>query len=153
MAGDGTWIFENGAQVFIENNTVDGPGGDDVLEGGAGNDRLTGGGGNDTLRGGEGNDRLDGGAGIDTAIFSVARSQVTVAYDTDGTLGIRTGAEGTDILSGVEQVQFSDGLYSFQFDKPGAVLVSNFAVGAGGWSSQDVYPRHVADMNGDGYGD
>ena len=42
---------------------------------------------------------------------------------------------------------------SVRFADPGAILVSNFAVGAGGWSSQDLYPRHIADVNGDGRSD
>jgi len=36
---------------------------------------------------------------------------------------------------------------------PGALWISNFAVGAGGWSSFDKYPRTVADVNGDGKAD
>jgi len=63
------------------------------------------------------------------------------------------GPDGTDTVSGVERFQFSDGLYSFNFADAGAPVVANFAVGAGGWSSQTLYPRHVADVNGDGFGD
>jgi hypothetical protein len=32
-------------------------------------------------------------------------------------------------------------------------LIRNFTVGAGGWSSQDRFPRHIADVNGDGFSD
>ena len=39
------------------------------------------------------------------------------------------------------------------FAQPGGTIISNFAVNAGGWSSEDKYPRHVADVNGDGYAD
>jgi hypothetical protein len=39
------------------------------------------------------------------------------------------------------------------FTKPAGVVVSDFAVGAGGWSSQNDHPRYVADANGDGYND
>jgi predicted cobalt transporter CbtA len=134
-------------------NELVGGRGNDTLDGRAGDDRLLGGEGNDTLIGGPGNDRLDGGAGVDTARISVSRSQATVTRNGDGTSSLAVGADGTDTASGVEQYQFSDGLYSFQFDQPGAVLVSNFGVGAGGWSSQNLYPRHIADMNGDGYSD
>ena len=31
--------------------------------------------------------------------------------------------------------------------------IANFGVSAGGWTTQDKYPRHVADVNGDGRGD
>lgn len=40
-----------------------------------------------------------------------------------------------------------------QFHTSSGLLVNNFAVGAGGWSSQDLHPRHVADVNGDGFSD
>jgi hypothetical protein len=39
------------------------------------------------------------------------------------------------------------------FAKPDGVVVPDFAVGAGGWASQNDYPRYVADVNGDGYND
>ena len=31
--------------------------------------------------------------------------------------------------------------------------LANFGVGAGGWSSHDLYPRKLADVNGDGMAD
>jgi hypothetical protein len=31
--------------------------------------------------------------------------------------------------------------------------LSTFGVGAGGWSSNDTYPRRLADVNGDGNAD
>jgi hypothetical protein len=31
--------------------------------------------------------------------------------------------------------------------------IESFAYGAGGWQSQDKYPRTVADVNGDGMAD
>jgi hypothetical protein len=52
----------------------------------------------------------------------------------------------------VEQVQFSDGLYSFTFKAPGAAVIANFNP-ASGWTTQDLFPRHVADVNGDGFAD
>ena len=105
------------------------------------------------LIGGAGDDFLDGGSGIDTAAYSISRWQATSARNADGTLTVDTGGDGVDTLARVEQFRFSDGLYSFQFADPGAVLVSNFSVAAGGWSSQDLYPRQIADVNGDGFSD
>lgn len=80
----------------------------DRLTGGAGDDALWGGSGDDTLAGGAGNDTLDGGAGIDTAVFSAPRSAVVVVAEG---AGFRlTGPDGTDLISGMEWVQFADGL-------------------------------------------
>ncbi|MFC3173397.1 FG-GAP-like repeat-containing protein [Novosphingobium bradum] len=127
--------------------------GRDFLEGSAGNDTLSGAGGGDYLSGGTGNDVLDGGAGNDVALVADARGAVTVSHDqTAHTLVLATTTEGTDRLVRVEQVRFSDGLYSFAFTNPGAAVVANFNP-ANGWASQDQYPRHVADINGDGYAD
>jgi hypothetical protein len=36
---------------------------------------------------------------------------------------------------------------------PPARWIANYGASAGGWTSQDKYPRHVADVNGDGRGD
>jgi chromate transport protein ChrA len=38
------------------------------------------------------------------------------------------------------------------FDTP-TTWIANFAYGAGGWISQDKYPRMLADVNGDGLAD
>jgi len=81
-------------------NVLDGAAGNDTLDGGAGNDTLTGGDGNDTLTGGAGNDVLTGGVGIDTAQYMAASSAVVVNL----LLGSATGGDGTDGLSGIENV-------------------------------------------------
>ena len=86
-----------------------GEGGDDFLIGGAGADQLLGGAGDDRLEGEAGSNTLDGGDGFDTAVYGVARSAVTITY-ADGRILIDT-ATGRDTLSGVEFVQFSDGVY------------------------------------------
>ncbi|MFC3173868.1 FG-GAP-like repeat-containing protein [Novosphingobium bradum] len=127
--------------------------GDDNISGSGGNDSIGGAAGNDTLAGNAGNDVIDGGTGIDVAAFGFARSLATITHFSNGAFQVSSNAEGIDQVTGVEQFRFSDGLYSFQYKSPGGVALANFAAGAGGWSSQDAYPRHLADMNGDGYGD
>jgi Ca2+-binding RTX toxin-like protein len=92
---------------------------DNNLNGGDGNDTINGEGGNDTLEGGAGDDEIDGGDGEDTATFNGNQDddyQVTVNIDTDVPqiivkfIGNDPSAdEGTDILSNVEILQFSDG--------------------------------------------
>ncbi|GJE59395.1 FG-GAP-like repeat-containing protein [Methylobacterium trifolii] len=75
--------------------------------GGAGADTIIGNAANDTLTGGAGNDSLDGGAGIDTATFNVARSAATVTRTGTGTYTV-TSSEGTDSLTGIERLRFTD---------------------------------------------
>ncbi|HYF20062.1 MAG TPA: carboxypeptidase regulatory-like domain-containing protein [Ramlibacter sp.] len=88
-------------------NLLTGNAGADRLVGGAGNDTLQGGTGNDTLEGGAGNDALEGGEGTDTAVYAGLRSAFSITRS--GTSATVTGATGTDVLSGVEQLAFDDG--------------------------------------------
>lgn len=102
------------------NDTVFGGDGHDIIDGGAGDDRLYGEAGNDTIRGGDGNDLLSGGAGDDTidggegsdrAQYSGQRSDYTVTRHDDGSFTVtdsRAGGDGTDVLTNVELLNFSD---------------------------------------------
>ncbi|OYY75056.1 MAG: hypothetical protein B7Y43_19165, partial [Sphingomonas sp. 28-62-20] len=134
-------------------DTLIGQAGRDYLNGAGGNDSLRGAGGNDFLSGGAGNDALDGGTDIDTAIYAATRAQSTVTRNAGGTVTVTSTADGTDTVSNVELFQFADGLFSFRYADPGGTRVNNFAINAGGWSSQDRFSRHVADVNGDGFAD
>ena len=85
--------------------------GPDVRTGGAGDDRIEGLGGNDRMTGGGGNDVIDGGPGIDTAVYAGSRAGFTVTRDGQGksfTIADNSGAEGTDLLKGMEKIEFGD---------------------------------------------
>lgn len=72
-------------------------------------DTLIGNAVNNVLTGGAGDDSLTGGDGIDTAIFSGNFADYQVIADTgSGTQVI--GMDGTDLLIGIEQMQFADQL-------------------------------------------
>lgn len=81
--------------VAIENAT--GGDSDDTLIGNALDNRLVGGAGNDTLY---------GGAGLDTAVYKTDRVAHNLSTVTGG-FSI-SGPEGTDAITGVERLQFSD---------------------------------------------
>ena len=86
-----------------------------TLYGDAGNDLIVGGAGADLMNGGAGNDIIVGGDGNDLAIFSGRRSDYRIAWDPMGQQYILTdlrpgSPDGTDIVSGVERFQFSDGI-------------------------------------------
>ena len=71
---------------------------------------LTGNDGDNVLTGGEGNDRIDGSAGGDTAVFSGVYADYEVTTD-EGFVTVRDlrlNRDGTDTLTGVETLQFSD---------------------------------------------
>jgi serralysin len=99
-------------EVFIE-----------IVRGGTGNDSITGnivgnslygGAGDDTLIGASGDDTLSGGDGLDTVVFSgncseysISYMEVTQIYTISDTIA---GRDDTDIVSGIEQFQFADGV-------------------------------------------
>jgi FG-GAP-like repeat/RTX calcium-binding nonapeptide repeat (4 copies) len=77
------------------------------LAGTSGSDALRGSGGNDTLTGMGGNDTLDGGSGRDTAIFRAARADYSVVRS-GITTTVSGGPDGSDTLTNVERLQFTD---------------------------------------------
>ena len=86
----------------------------DNLTGDAGANSIFGYAGNDTLSGGAGNDYLNGDDGDDTAIFSGLAAEYVVTYQsataeytiTDS----QAGRDGTDTISEIESLKFSDGI-------------------------------------------
>jgi len=150
------------AAVNVNLQTGHGTGGDaqgDILGGienvigSAFNDTLAGSSGNNTLVGGGGNDTIDGMAGSDTAVFSGLRSQYTLTW-LDGN-GVRvTGPDGTDALRNVESLAFNDQTVDWTSGFTASTFeLAAFGVGAGGWSSDNTYPRKLADVSGDARAD
>lgn len=110
---DAAYVLASGYRFFegtANADTLTGTGGSDEMRGQAGDDIINAGGGDDYLIGGLGNDTIDGGAGIDTAVFS--GSITSYGLSTTETGGLRlSGADGVDIINGVERVQFDDGIF------------------------------------------
>lgn len=73
---------------------------------------LTGTPGADTLASGPGNDTLDGGAGLDTAVFSALLAAYTLSAAAGGNL-VLSGPDGTDSLTGIERLAFTDASLAF----------------------------------------
>ncbi len=88
-------------------DTIYGRDGDDALDGGAGDDFLSGGLGDDLLTGGLGHDVIDGGYGHDILLVSGVASSYRLLQNGDGY--VLKGPDGSDRLTGVESVRFSDG--------------------------------------------
>lgn len=128
-------------------NTITGNDANNVLIGGAGNDILNGEGGADTITGGLGDDTIDGGffqkfAPGDTAVYAGKSrdfdfSFVNAATFTIMDVNIGDGDEGTDTLSNIDRLQFSDGLFDVNAgtnsaEIMGAGLGNNLLLGFGG---------------------
>jgi Ca2+-binding RTX toxin-like protein len=95
---------------FVENLQLTGG---NVALSGAGNslsNQITGNEGDNVLTGMGGDDQIDGAAGIDTAVYTGTRSQYTVTKTATGfTVNGAQTQEGTDTVTNVERLQFSDG--------------------------------------------
>ena len=63
--------------------------------------------GKDVISGTTGNDTIDGGADADTVIYSGAKSAYSITNNTSS-VTVSSGADGTDTLTNIERIQFSD---------------------------------------------
>ena len=132
--------------------TVLGEAGDDHLMGGDGTDTIDGGFGDDTLTGGLGDDVLEGGDGSDVAVFAGAMSAFTFSASSDGTLTVTDTNVGTslgvDTVSGVEALQFTDGVLTVTTLSDGRVTLT----GDGGSNEVTVVGETPVTLEG-GFGD
>ena len=102
-------------KTFAPFTKVYGYSGDDTIVLREGDEIAYGYAGNDSIEGGAGNDNIDGGAGSDTAIFKDASSAFTITTNDNGSISVIHSSpsdelidEGTDTLTSIEKIQFSD---------------------------------------------
>jgi Ca2+-binding RTX toxin-like protein len=105
--GLGVDVIQGGAG----NDNIQSGEANDTLDGGSGDDTLLAGAGDDLLTGGLGNDMLYGGDGIDRVVIN-ASSTETRFGGSDGRGVTLISTDGTDVLSGVEFVAFTDRVMS-----------------------------------------
>ena len=88
------------------NATIAGSSSDDVIQALGGDATVTGGGGNDTIV---------FGPGVNTAVYSGSHSQYTVTGSSASmnVVDTVTGRDGSDVLSNVQELKFSDGTLVF----------------------------------------
>jgi Ca2+-binding RTX toxin-like protein len=107
------------------NETLTGGAGQDRIDGGDGNDSLVGGAGGDMLKGGAGNDILSGGEDgvdrlgkklIDVAQYDGKYSDYTIT-GSSGSFTVTSASDGTDTLTGIEGLQFSDRFISLEVNR------------------------------------
>jgi len=106
---------ESGLKTFAPFTKVHGYSGNDTIVLREGDEIAYGYAGDDSIEGGAGNDTIDGGNGNDTAIYKDSSSNYELTANYDGTLSVVHSSspegladEGTDILTNIEKMQFSD---------------------------------------------
>jgi Domain of unknown function (DUF4347)/RTX calcium-binding nonapeptide repeat (4 copies) len=122
-------------------DSLSGGAGNDSLQGQAGDDVLAGALGADTLVGGAGNDRLLGGTGLDVARFTGLRADYQIIHNADGSYNVVdavVGRDGTDVLTSVETLAFSDQNVTLSATD---IASSNFLVQAFDWQHHTLLPQ------------
>ena len=104
-----------GLKTFAPFTKVHGYSGNDTIILRDGDEIAYGYAGNDSIEGGSGNDTIDGGDGNDTAIFQDKSSSFTITTNDNGSISVTHSSpsdelidEGTDTLTSIEKIQFSD---------------------------------------------
>jgi len=110
---------DTGLKSFAPFTKVHGYSGDDTIVLREGDETAFGYAGKDTIEGGAGNDIIDGGTGLDSAIYKDSSSAYTLTANDDGTVSVVHSSpsegftdEGSDTLTGIEKIQFSDKILS-----------------------------------------
>lgn len=135
---NGSVTLGNGGDSFTNTGTLHG-----AVYGGSGADTIETGAGDDTITGGDGNDVIKGGAGDDTAVFAGNIADATITRI--GTIFTVTGADGADIVTGVEHFQFADGTIAASSINTAPALTGTAAVLAHGTEDTD-YTVSKADL-------
>jgi Ca2+-binding RTX toxin-like protein len=104
--GLGGLLALGGTDTLISIENAEGSDYADSLTGSNGPNELRGRSGDDALNGLGGDDIIQGGGGWDTAIYSASRGGYSISKS--GTTTTVSGPDGTDTLTGVERLQFSD---------------------------------------------
>jgi serralysin len=107
-------------------------------------ERAIGGSGNDTIIGNSADNAIDGRAGNDAVVYSGARSAYTITDLGGGTVRV-TGPDGSDTISNVERLVFSDTTVTLTPSPPPPTGVT---VSSSAW-----IPTGLGDFDGDGRSD
>ena len=104
-----------GLKTFAPFTKVHGYSGNDTIILRDGDEIAYGYAGSDSIEGGSGNDTIDGGEDLDTAIYKDSSSAYTLTANDDGTVSVVHSSpsegftdEGSDTLTNIEKMQFSD---------------------------------------------
>ncbi len=109
--------LSNTTATTVTGLNVYGTSGDDYLVGSNGNDNIVAGAGNDIIVNSPGNDTINGGSGLDKLIMSGRMGDYSInGTTTNFVIKDTVGNDGTDTVSQVERLIFTDGAIAFDIN-------------------------------------
>ena len=113
----GSNVYTGYVTVRAISATISGGAGDDTVSGSAANDIIDAGAGNDRINASAGSAGVQGGAGLDTLVFTQARAGFNFTRGDSGAYSVaKPAGAGTDTLTGVERLRFSDSAVALDVD-------------------------------------
>ena len=91
---------------------------EDTLDGTGGNDDIRALASDDTINGSGGSDLIDGGPGHDAVVYDGERADFTQTLNGNGTITVEKPGGGTDTLTEMERIDFTDGDYVYDLTSP-----------------------------------
>ncbi len=90
----------------------------DILNGTSGYDDVTALASDDVVNGSAGSDLIDGGSGHDAVVYDGERADYTQTLNGNGTITVEKPGGGTDTLTTIERIDFTDGDYVYDLTSP-----------------------------------
>ncbi|MEO3389326.1 FG-GAP-like repeat-containing protein [Mesorhizobium sp. CAU 1741] len=116
FGNEGTIYVESVAELLGGGNWTEiGTSAKDTFSGTSDDDRILGRSGDDLFRASDGSDVFDGGGGFDIVRYSGSRDDFEVRLSSNGTITV-VKPSGSDTLTGIERVAFSDGALVYDLD-------------------------------------
>ena len=91
---------------------------EDTLDGTGSSDDIRALASDDTINGSGGSDLIDGGPGNDAVVYDGERADYTQTLNGNGTITVEKPGGGTDTLTDIERIDFTDGDYVYDLTSP-----------------------------------
>ncbi len=112
-------VFEESFDILVQNvGPIVGTPDPDALNGTAFDDDIQALASDDTINGSGGSDLIDGGPGHDVVVYDGERADYSQTLNGNGTITVEKPGGGTDTLTTIERIDFTDGDYVYDLTSP-----------------------------------